>query len=130
MPASRSTISGKYCNREVEKLLEGQSQEADIDKRKVVWEIERRLVEDAARPIIIHRPATSCWHPHFKGVVLQENTIYNRWRFEDVWLTDEIDARRSESILWRRGVTAASAWTIPARQLRLARFVRFRSRGS
>jgi peptide/nickel transport system substrate-binding protein len=34
----------KYCNPEVEELLDRQSQEADADKRKaLVWEIERRL---------------------------------------------------------------------------------------
>jgi len=77
----------KYCNREVEELLDRQSQEADAGKRKaLVWEIERRLAEDVANPIIYHGAANTCWQPRVKGHVQHENSIYNNWRFEDVWL--------------------------------------------
>jgi peptide/nickel transport system substrate-binding protein len=77
----------KYCNPKVEKLLEAQSQEADIAKRKeIVWQVEKILAEDVARPIITHNRAATCWHPHLKGHVLHENAIYNNWRFESVWL--------------------------------------------
>jgi peptide/nickel transport system substrate-binding protein len=77
----------KYCSPEVEQLLDRQSQEADAGKRKaLVWEIERRLAEDVANPVILHNVAYGCWHPHLKGAVLQQNSIFNRWRFEDVWL--------------------------------------------
>ncbi len=76
-----------YCNAQVEKLLGEQSQEADIAKRKqIVWQIEKVLAEDAARPIIMHNRAATCWHAHVKGHVLHENAIYNNWRFESVWL--------------------------------------------
>ncbi len=76
-----------YCNPVVEKLLAEQSQEADIGKRKkTVWEIERILAEDGARPVIMHSRAATCWHPHLKGYVHQENSIYNSWRFDQVWL--------------------------------------------
>ena len=45
----------QYCNPEVDKLLDQQSQEPDLAKRKAtVWKIERILVEDVARPIIFH----------------------------------------------------------------------------
>ena len=44
-----------YCNPEVDKLVDQQSMEADPEKRKkLVWEIERRLAEDAARPVIFY----------------------------------------------------------------------------
>ena len=77
----------KYCNPEIEKLLAEQSQEANIAKRKeIVWRIERVLAEDVARPIIFHGYAATCWHPHLKGFVLHENSIYNNWRLESVWL--------------------------------------------
>ena len=77
----------KYCNPQVEKLIDEQSQEADLAKRKrLVWQIEKILAEDSARPMIQHGVAATCWHPHLKGHVLHENSIYNNWRFEGVWL--------------------------------------------
>jgi peptide/nickel transport system substrate-binding protein len=77
----------RYCNPEVDKLLEAQSREADVAKRKeIVWQIEKVLAEDGARPIIFHGVGATCWHPHLKGHVRHENSIYNNWRFEDVWL--------------------------------------------
>jgi peptide/nickel transport system substrate-binding protein len=77
----------KYCNPRVEKLLEEQSKEADVDKRKqIVWQIEKVLAEDVARPIIFHNRTATCWHPHVKGHVQHQNSIYNNWRFERVWL--------------------------------------------
>ncbi len=77
----------KYCNPRVEKLLEEQSKEEDIAKRKqIVWQIEKILAEDVARPIIFHNRTATCWHSHVKGHVLHQNAIYNNWRFESVWL--------------------------------------------
>ena len=77
----------KYCNPEVDKLVAEQSREADVEKRKqIVWQIERKLVEDAARPVIYHSRGGTCWYPQVKGIVRHDNAIYNQWRFEDVWL--------------------------------------------
>ena len=77
----------KYCNKEVDALIDKQSREADVAKRKqIVWEIERKLAEDLARPIILYDRAATCWQPHLKGFVLHHNSIYNNWRYEDVWL--------------------------------------------
>jgi peptide/nickel transport system substrate-binding protein len=77
----------KYCNKEVDALIDKQSEELDVAKRKkLVWEIERRLAEDLARPIILYDRAATCWQPHVKGFVLHQNSIYNNWRYEDVWL--------------------------------------------
>ncbi|MBV8411162.1 MAG: peptide ABC transporter substrate-binding protein [Alphaproteobacteria bacterium] len=76
-----------YCNPEIQKLFEAQSQEVDHEKRlTMVWDIDRRLQEDNARPIILYGRAAGCWQPYVKGVVLHTNSIYNNWRFEDVWL--------------------------------------------
>jgi peptide/nickel transport system substrate-binding protein len=76
-----------YCNPEVEKLIDAQSKEADVEKRKkLVWQIENMLNDDGARPIIYHSKAGHCWHPHVKNYTVHENSIYNGWRFEDVWL--------------------------------------------
>jgi peptide/nickel transport system substrate-binding protein len=77
----------QYCTPRMDKLLDEQSQQADIEKRKaIVWEIERILAEDVARPIVYHNRSATCWHAHLKGYVLHENSIYNNWRFENVWL--------------------------------------------
>jgi peptide/nickel transport system substrate-binding protein len=77
----------QYCTPQVDKLLDEQSQQPDAEKRKaIVWEIERVLAEDVARPIIYHNRSGTCWHPHLKNYVHQENSIYNNWRFEHVWL--------------------------------------------
>ena len=76
-----------YCTPHVEKLLDEQSQETDIEKRKkIVWEIERILTEEVARPILYHNRSGTCWQPHVKGFVLGENSIYNNWRFDQVWI--------------------------------------------
>jgi peptide/nickel transport system substrate-binding protein len=77
----------KYCNKEVDALIDKQSQEADVEKRKqIVWEIEKKLAEDLARPIILYDRAATCWQPQVKGFVLHHNSIYNNWRFDSVWL--------------------------------------------
>jgi peptide/nickel transport system substrate-binding protein len=76
-----------YKNPEIDKLIDQQSAEPDREKRKkIVWEIEKKLAEDGARPVIVHNVAATCWTPQLKGVVLQHNSIYNGWRFEDMWL--------------------------------------------
>ncbi len=78
----------KYCNKDLEKLIKKQSTIADYDqRRKLVWEIDKKLQEDVARPIIFHGRAGTCWHPHVKGFVNPQNSLYNAWRqFEAVWL--------------------------------------------
>jgi peptide/nickel transport system substrate-binding protein len=76
-----------YCNPEVDKLIDRQSIEFDQENRKkLVWEIERRLAEDGARPIIFHSRAATCRQPYVKGFTSMVNSVYNGWRFEDVWL--------------------------------------------
>ena len=76
-----------YCSPEMTKLFEEQSREVDQKKRlKMVWEVDRKLQEDIARPIIAHNRAAGCWQPYVKGVTLHVNSIYNGTRFEDVWL--------------------------------------------
>ncbi len=77
----------QYCNPEVDKLLAAQSRELDREKRKkIVWDIERLLVNDAARPIITHAIAANCWHPYVKNYTPHDNSQYNSLRFEEVWL--------------------------------------------
>jgi peptide/nickel transport system substrate-binding protein len=76
-----------YCNPEIDKLIEQQSMEADQEKRKrLVWEIERRLTEDDAKPLIYFNRGGICWDPSVKNLTVMVNSIYNGWRMEDVWL--------------------------------------------
>ncbi len=77
----------KYCNKDLEKLFDQQSMEPNKDKRKkLVWEIDKKLQEDVARPIIYHFRAGTCWQPYVKGVTVMVNSSYNGYRYEDVWL--------------------------------------------
>jgi peptide/nickel transport system substrate-binding protein len=76
-----------YCNPELQRLFDRQSAEADQERRKkLVWEIDKQLQEDGARPIIFHLRGATCWHPRVKGITLMVNSIYNGYRFEDAWL--------------------------------------------
>jgi peptide/nickel transport system substrate-binding protein len=76
-----------YCNEEVDKLVFAQSRETDTEKRRqIVWEAERKIAADVARPIILHNRAATCWQPYVKGVTSHNNSLYNSWRMENAWL--------------------------------------------
>ena len=76
-----------YCNPAIDTLFARQSMEADQDKRKqMVWDIERRLAEDVARPVLYHNRSGTCWQPYVHGYTPMVNSIYNGNRMEDVWL--------------------------------------------
>ena len=76
-----------YCSAEVDELIDQQSSEPNAAKRKqIVWEIERKLAEDAARPALFYPKSAACWQPYFKGHTMMVNGNYNGWRFEDAWL--------------------------------------------
>jgi len=76
-----------YCNPAVDQLIDRQSTEADQEKRKqLVWQIERKLAEDGARPIIFYDRRATCWQPRVKGLTIMINSISNGARMEDVWL--------------------------------------------
>ena len=76
-----------YCNKDLQKLFDQQSMESNLEKRrKLVWEIDRKLQEDVARPIVLHARAGTCWQPHVKGLTVMVNSSYNGYRYEDVWL--------------------------------------------
>jgi peptide/nickel transport system substrate-binding protein len=76
-----------YCDPEIEKLIDQQSMESDQGKRKkLVWEIDRRLQEAVVRPIEYYMRKATCMRPEVKGVTIMANSSYNGWRMEDVWL--------------------------------------------
>jgi peptide/nickel transport system substrate-binding protein len=76
-----------YCNKDLQKLFDQQSQETDIEKRKkMVWDIDKKLQEDVARPILVHARTGTCWKPYVKNMTIMTNSAYNGYRYEDVWL--------------------------------------------
>jgi peptide/nickel transport system substrate-binding protein len=76
-----------YCNKDLEKLFDKQSAETDVAKRKqLVWDIDKKLQEDVARPILYHARTGTCWKPFVKNMTIENNSAYNGYRFEDLWL--------------------------------------------
>jgi peptide/nickel transport system substrate-binding protein len=76
-----------YCDPETDKLIEAQSMEANPDRRRqLVWEVERRLAEDASRPVLLYSRFANCKQARLKGLVIVTNSRFNGWRMEDVWL--------------------------------------------
>ena len=75
----------QYCNEEVMKMFDRQSQELDPKKRlEQVIAIQKRLEQDAPRPILAQRLDYFAHWPHVKGLV-PHNNVYNFSRFQDVW---------------------------------------------
>ncbi len=77
----------QYCNRDLQAQFDKQSVETNFDARKkMVWDIDSKLQEDIARPIIFHGRSATCWQPYVKDFTLMVNSSYNGYRFENVWL--------------------------------------------
>ena len=77
----------QYCNKELQARFDQQSTETDLEKRKkMVWEIDKQLQEDVARPILFHGRQATCWQPYVKNITVMVNSSYNGYRYEDVWL--------------------------------------------
>jgi peptide/nickel transport system substrate-binding protein len=78
-----------YCNPAIDALVDRQSVETDFTRRRqMVWEIDRRLQEDYARPIIFHARSATCMQPWVKNLTIMLNSMYTGWRFDDVWLDE------------------------------------------
>jgi len=74
-----------YCNEQVQAMFDQQSQETDAKKRQtLVNAIQKKLEEDAARPILNWRIDYFTHWPHVKGLVAQ-NSVYNYGRMQEVW---------------------------------------------
>jgi len=76
-----------YCNHDLDKKFVEQSSMTDqAARKKLVWDIDKQLQEDGARPIIFHAVNATCMQPAVKGLTIMVNSIYNGWKMEDVWL--------------------------------------------
>jgi peptide/nickel transport system substrate-binding protein len=75
----------QYCNEEVSKLIEQQSQELDPKKRlALVWNIQKKIEADAARPILDWKLDYFTVWPHVKNLIPHQS-IYNFGRMQEVW---------------------------------------------
>jgi peptide/nickel transport system substrate-binding protein len=75
-----------YCSEAIDRLIDQQSAELDHDKRlKLVWEIQRRLEADVARPMLGWRNEYFTQWPYVKNLV-PHHSLYNYGRMQDVWL--------------------------------------------
>ncbi len=52
----------------------------------MVWEIDKKLTEDAARPIVWRYDLATCHYPRVHGITTMVNSIFNGWRLEEAWL--------------------------------------------
>jgi peptide/nickel transport system substrate-binding protein len=75
-----------YCNEAVDRMIDAQSQELDREKRlKLVWDIQRKLESDVARPMLGWRKEYFTQWPHVKNLV-PHHAMYNYGRMQEVWL--------------------------------------------
>jgi len=75
----------QYCNEQVMKMIEAQSQEVNNQKRlELVLALQKKLEEDAPRPILDWRLDYFSNWPYVHNMIPQNN-IYNFGRMQDVW---------------------------------------------
>jgi peptide/nickel transport system substrate-binding protein len=75
-----------YCSEQVMKMIDEQSQELDPKKRlTMVHAIQKKLEDEAARPMLAWRLDYFTVWPHVKGLV-PHHSIYNFGRMQDVWI--------------------------------------------
>jgi peptide/nickel transport system substrate-binding protein len=74
-----------YCDEQVMKMIDAQSQELDPKKRfTLVAALQKKLEEDAARPILAWRIDYFTHRPFVKNLVPHQS-IYNFGRMQEVW---------------------------------------------
>ncbi len=67
-------------------MIDAQPRELNRDRRlKMVWEIQRKLEADVARPMLGWRNEYFTRWPYVKNL-LPHNALYNYGRMQEVWL--------------------------------------------
>jgi len=75
-----------FCDSELERKVDAQSQEVDVAKRKaLVNEIDLALQQAGARPMLLHTTAYVAYYPHVKNFVLHQ-IGYSQYRMQEIWL--------------------------------------------
>ena len=76
----------QYCNSDVDKMIDDQSQTLDqVKRRRLVAEIQKRLELDGARPILGWTNDYYAMWPYVQNLVPHQS-VYNYGRFQEVWL--------------------------------------------
>ncbi len=76
----------RYCNPEIDRMIDAQSQTLDLVKRRaLVVEIQKRLEIDGARPILGWALDHYAMWPYVKNLV-PHHSLYSYGRFQEVWL--------------------------------------------
>ena len=74
-----------YCSEQVMSMIDRQSQELDAKKRlAMVWEIQKKLELDTARPMLDWRLDYYTIWPRVKNLIPHQS-IYNFGRMQEVW---------------------------------------------
>jgi hypothetical protein len=59
-----------YCNKDVDAMVAAQSAERDPEKRKkIAWEIDKKLTNEAVRPMLYYMYGATRWQPGLKHEV-------------------------------------------------------------
>jgi peptide/nickel transport system substrate-binding protein len=77
-----------HRNAEVDKLIDKQSAGACPETQKDCVRLERKQIEDDARPILLYTRAANCREPYLKGPKTMVNSIYNSSQFKDLWVAN------------------------------------------
>ncbi|HET7341566.1 MAG TPA: ABC transporter substrate-binding protein [Methylomirabilota bacterium] len=78
-----------YCNEQIQKLIDAQSAELDPKKRlALIWTIQKKLEDDAGRPVLDWRLDYFTVWPHVKNLIPHQS-IFNWGRMQEVWRASE-----------------------------------------
>jgi peptide/nickel transport system substrate-binding protein len=75
-----------YCSDQTDRMIDAQSAALNRDRRlTMVWEIQRKLESEVARPMLGWRNEYFTRWPYVKNLV-PHNSLYNYARMQEVWL--------------------------------------------
>ena len=75
-----------YCSEETDAMIDRQSEELSfVKRRKMVWDIQRKLEADVARPMLGWRIEYFAQWPYVRNLVAH-HSLYNWSRMQEVWL--------------------------------------------
>ncbi len=76
----------QYCNPDIDKMIDQQSQTLDpVVRRRLVYEIQKRLEIDGARPILGWSIDYYAMWPYVRNFIPHQS-VYSYARFQEVWL--------------------------------------------